>query len=168
MICVTAICGILITSAAEKIYGTYLWNPFELVLTIQQESLTAGARAGTFFAGLGFLSSQLALCIILNCVNAGMDLAVLCPKWINIRRGSYLVSVIAIAILPWNYVTEPTTFIYVLSGVRLSFTDHRSCSDQFLPCPWGAVSSWGLIHRKQLFSLLVYLWIQLARLLLLG
>ena len=115
-ICVTAICGILITSAAEKIYGTYLWNPFELVLTIQQESPTAGARAGTFFAGLGFLSSQLALCIILNCVSAGMDLAALCPKWINIRRGSYLVSVIAMAILPWNYVTEPTTFINVLSG----------------------------------------------------
>lgn len=54
--------------------------------------------------------------IILNCVSAGMDLAALCPKWINIRRGSYLVSIIAIAILPWNYVTEPTTFITVLSG----------------------------------------------------
>ena len=133
-ICVTAICGILITSAAAKIYGAYLWNPFELVLTIQQESLTAGARAGTFFAGLGFLSSQLALCIILNCVSAGMDLAALCPKWINIRRGSYLVSIIAIAILPWNYVTKPTTFITVLSGwsVFLSPMTGLVVSDYFL------------------------------------
>lgn len=80
-ICVTAICGILITSAAATIYDQYIWNPFELLLTIQQNSLTPGARAGTFFAGLGFLCSQLALCIVLNCVSAGMDLAALCPKW---------------------------------------------------------------------------------------
>lgn len=133
-ICVTAICGILITSAAATIYGEYLWNPFELVLTIQQGSLTAGARAGTFFAGLGFLSSQMALCIILNCVSAGMDLAALCPKWINIRRGSYLVSIIAIAILPWNYVTKPTTFITVLSGwsVFLSPMTGIVISDYFI------------------------------------
>ncbi|WPV16563.1 hypothetical protein CLAFUW4_06506 [Fulvia fulva] len=115
-ISVTAICGLLITSATQEIYGVYLWNPFELLLHVQQTSLTAGCRAGTFFAGLGFLASQMALCIILNCVSAGMDLAALCPKWINIRRGCYLVSVISIAICPWQYVTQPTTFITVLSG----------------------------------------------------
>ncbi|KAK4964898.1 hypothetical protein LTR28_003568, partial [Elasticomyces elasticus] len=144
-ICVTAICGILITSAAATIYGKYLWNPFELLLTqdasptdckfsIQHESLSPGARAGTFFAGLGFLESQLALCIVLNCVSSGMDLAALCPKWINIRRGSYLLSLIAIAICPWNYVTKPTTFITVLSGwsVFLSPMTGIIVSDYFL------------------------------------
>ncbi|KAK5119841.1 hypothetical protein LTR85_007167 [Meristemomyces frigidus] len=133
-ICVTAICGILITSASATIYDQYVWNPFELLLLIQQESLTAGARAGTFFAGLGFLCSQLALCIVLNCVSAGMDLAALCPKWINIRRGSYLLTVIAIAICPWNYVAKPTTFITVLSGwsVFLSPMTGIVVSDYFL------------------------------------
>jgi nucleobase:cation symporter-1, NCS1 family len=133
-ICVTAICGILITSAAATIYGEYLWNPFELLLYVQQHDLTAGARAGTFFAGLGFLASQLALCIVLNCVSAGMDLAALCPKWINIRRGSYLLSVVAIAICPWNYVAKPTTFITVLSGwsVFLSPMTGLVVSDYFL------------------------------------
>ncbi|GIZ47129.1 hypothetical protein CKM354_001022900 [Cercospora kikuchii] len=115
-ICLTAVCGLLITSATAEIYGVYLWNPFELLLHIQQTSLSPATRAGTFFAGLGFLCSQLALCIVLNCVSAGMDLAALCPKWINIRRGGYFISVIAIAICPWNYVTKPTTFITVLSG----------------------------------------------------
>lgn len=134
-ICVTAICGILITSAAATIFdGQYLWNPFELLLYIQQNSLTPDARAGTFFAGLGFLCSQLALCIVLNCVSAGMDLAALCPKWINIRRGSYLLTVIAIAICPWNYVAKPTTFITVLSGwsVFLSPMTGIVVSDYFL------------------------------------
>ncbi|PPJ51903.1 hypothetical protein CBER1_08794 [Cercospora berteroae] len=115
-ICLTAVCGLLITSATAEIYGVYLWNPFELLLHIQKTSLSPATHAGTFFAGLGFLCSQLALCIVLNCVSAGMDLAALCPKWINIRRGGYFVSVIAIAICPWNYVTKPTTFITVLSG----------------------------------------------------
>ena len=116
LIVVTSVCGILITSATETIYGEYIWNPFELLLTIQQHSLSPGARAGTFFAALGFLASQLALCQMLNCISSGMDLAALCPKWINIRRGGYLVTVISMAICPWNYVTKPTTFITVLSG----------------------------------------------------
>ncbi|KAF2769732.1 NCS1 nucleoside transporter family protein [Teratosphaeria nubilosa] len=115
-ICVTAICGILITSASATIYDTYLWNPFELLLHMQQKSLTPACRAGTFFAGLGFLSSQLALCIVLNCISAGMDLAALCPKWINIRCGSYFLTVIGVAICPWQYLTKPSTFITVLSG----------------------------------------------------
>ncbi|EKG20367.1 Permease cytosine/purines uracil thiamine allantoin [Macrophomina phaseolina MS6] len=115
-ITVTAVCGILITSAAATIYGEYIWNPFELLLAIQDHSLSPAARAGTFFAGLGFLVSQLALCQMLNGISTGMDMAALCPKWINIRRGCYILTVIAIAICPWNYVTNPGTFITVLSG----------------------------------------------------
>lgn len=134
-ICLTAVCGILITSATAEIYGEYVWNPFELLLTIQQQQpLTSAARAGTFFAGLGFLCSQLALCIVLNCVSAGMDLAALCPKWINIRRGAYFLSIVAVAICPWNYVTKPSTFITVLSGwsVFLSPMTGILVSDYFL------------------------------------
>ncbi|EME78382.1 uncharacterized protein MYCFIDRAFT_58476 [Pseudocercospora fijiensis CIRAD86] len=112
----TAVCGLLITSATNEMYGVATWNPFELLLLIQQRSLSPAARAGTFFAGLGFFLDQLALCVILNCVSAGMDIAALAPKWMNIRRGGYLMSVISVAIVPWNYVTKPTTFITVLSG----------------------------------------------------
>ncbi|OJD34324.1 ncs1 nucleoside transporter family protein [Diplodia corticola] len=117
-IVVTAVCGILITSAAATVYGRYVWNPFELLLLVQEEEGGArpAARAGTFFAGLGFLVSQLALCQMLNGISTGMDMAALCPKWINIRRGCYILTVIAIAICPWNYVTNPGTFITVLSG----------------------------------------------------
>lgn len=133
-ICITAICGLLITSATATIYGAYLWNPFELILTIQQKSNSPGARAGTFFAGLGFLASQMALCIVLNCVSGGMDMAALCPKYINIRRGSFILTIIAVAACPWNYVTRPTTFITVLSAwsVFLSPMTGILISDYFL------------------------------------
>ena len=73
--------------------------------------MTASARAGTFFAGLGLLASQLALCIVLNSVAAGMDLTTLCPQYINLRRGAYIVMLVGMAVCPWNYVNQATTFI---------------------------------------------------------
>ena len=79
-IVVTSVCGILITSASATIYGEYIWNPFELLLVVQENSLSPAARAGTFFAGLGFLTDQLALCQMLNGISTGMDMAALCPK----------------------------------------------------------------------------------------
>ncbi|KAK7704124.1 hypothetical protein SLS64_008682 [Diaporthe eres] len=133
-IVVTSVCGIIITSAAASIYGEYIWNPFELLLTVQAHSMSPAARAGTFFAGLGFLVDQLALCQMLNGISTGMDMAALCPKWINIRRGCYILTVIAVAICPWNYVTNPGTFITVLSGwsVFLSPMTGIVVSDYFL------------------------------------
>ncbi|KIW27545.1 uncharacterized protein PV07_07273 [Cladophialophora immunda] len=133
-ISVTAVCGLLITSASASIYGTVYWNPFELLLAIQQHSLSPGARAGTFFAALGFTASQFALCIVLNSVSAGMDMAALMPKYINIRRGAYILTLISVAICPWQYVTQATVFITVLSGwsVFLSPMTGILCSDYFL------------------------------------
>ncbi|KAI9780379.1 MAG: hypothetical protein M1835_004509 [Candelina submexicana] len=110
-ICITALSGILITSATAKFFGVLYWNPFLLLNHIQQQPMHPATRAGTFFAGLGLLASQLALCIVLNSVSAGMDAAALCPKFINIRRGAIIITVIGIAICPWNYVTKATTFI---------------------------------------------------------
>lgn len=133
-ICITALCGLLITSATAQVYGEVLWNPFVLLLAIQKTSMSPGARAGTFFAGLGFLASQLALCIVTNSVAAGMDIAALCPKYINIRRGSYIITVVSICICPWQFVTQATTFITVLSGwaVFLSPMTGILISDYFL------------------------------------
>ena len=73
--------------------------------------MTPLGRAGTFFAGLGLLASQLALCVVLNSVAAGMDLTTLCPKYINLRRGAYIITIIGIAVCPWNYVNKASTFL---------------------------------------------------------
>ena len=73
--------------------------------------MTRSGRAGTFFAGLGLLASQLALCVVLNSVAAGMDLTTLCPKYINLRRGAYIVAIVGIAVCPWNYVNKASTFL---------------------------------------------------------
>jgi nucleobase:cation symporter-1, NCS1 family len=43
-------------------------------------------------------------------------MAALCPRWINIRRGCFILTIISVAVCPWNYVNKATTFITVLSG----------------------------------------------------
>ncbi|RDW72943.1 hypothetical protein BP6252_06850 [Coleophoma cylindrospora] len=133
-IIITALCGVIITSATYEIYGQYFWNPFELLLHVQSVSMTPAARAGTFFSGLAFLASQLALCIILNGISTGMDMAALCPRWINIRRGCVVLTIIAVAVCPWNYVNSASTFITVLSGwsIFLSGMTGILISDYFL------------------------------------
>ena len=111
-ICITTLMGILITSAAADIYGTFLWNPFVLFLTVQQSG-TPASRAGTFFAGLGLLAIQFMLCI-LNSVGAGMDLTTLWPRFINLKRGSYFILILGIVVCPWNFVNAPGTFVMLV------------------------------------------------------
>jgi NCS1 family nucleobase:cation symporter-1 len=139
-ITLTACCGILITSASVEIFdGEYLWNPFELLITAQTKfGFSPRARAGTFFAALGLSASQLLVCIALNGMSSGMDMAALAPRWINIRRGQYITTVIAIAICPWNYVTQATVFITVLSGWSV-----------FLVSPLGFLREWQLFLPKK-------------------
>ncbi|ERF70196.1 hypothetical protein EPUS_00384 [Endocarpon pusillum Z07020] len=138
-ICVTALCGILIASASTLIYGKVFWNPFLLLLHAQQ-SMTAASRAGTFFAGLGLLASQMALCIVLNSVPAGMDMTTVCPQYINIRRGAYIVMIVGIAMCPWNYVNQATTFITVISGWGIFLA----------PMAGILLADYFLVHRREL------------------
>ncbi|KAF7510903.1 hypothetical protein GJ744_005733 [Endocarpon pusillum] len=138
-ICVTALCGILIASASTLIYGKVFWNPFLLLLYAQQ-SMTAASRAGTFFAGLGLLASQMALCIVLNSVPAGMDMTTICPQYINIRRGAYIVMIVGIAMCPWNYVNQATTFITVISGWGIFLA----------PMAGILLADYFLVHRREL------------------
>lgn len=60
-ISVTAIVGIVVTSAAKDVLGgDLIWNPINLLAAIQEHYQSSPrARAGVFFAALGLNSSQL-------------------------------------------------------------------------------------------------------------
>ena len=45
-----------------------------------------------------------------------MDMAGLWPKYINIRRGSYIMACIGIAVQPWQLLSTADKFLKVLSG----------------------------------------------------
>ncbi|KAH7309826.1 permease for cytosine/purines, uracil, thiamine, allantoin-domain-containing protein [Stachybotrys elegans] len=117
-IAVTACIGIIVTSAArEAMGGDIIWNPITLLASIQDHYHSSpGVRAAVFFASLGFVASQFSISVVLNSVSCGMDLSGLWPKYINIRRGSYIMAIIGIAVQPWQLMTSGTRFLEVLSG----------------------------------------------------
>lgn len=108
--------GCLASSAAMGIYGEALWNPPDIVLKWLDNDYNAKSRAAAFFAGVGLVVCQLAINTVDNAFSTGMDLSGLLPRFINIRRGSYIGLIISIAMCPWELLASAGTFIQVLSA----------------------------------------------------
>lgn len=115
-ITIATVFGVYATSAVKTKYGVTLWNPITLLQWVLTNHYTPGGRAGCFFGGLGFFCSQISVNLVQNSVSAGMDLASLAPKWIDVTRGSLIMVVIGTVINPWRFVNTPGTFITVLSA----------------------------------------------------
>ncbi|CDK25867.1 unnamed protein product [Kuraishia capsulata CBS 1993] len=116
-IIVTAIIGVIVTSASYTVFDELVWNPIQLIPRIQQHYHSSpGARAGCFFASIGLVTAQMTISVVLNSVSTGMDLSGLCPKYINIRRGGYLMAAIGILCQPWQLLATAAKFLTVLSG----------------------------------------------------
>ncbi|KAF2475009.1 putative nicotinamide riboside transporter 1 [Lindgomyces ingoldianus] len=118
----TALVGIISTSALAERYGLLEWNPLIMLQWIQQTSYTPKCRAGTFFAGVGLLSVTTFVNYTQNCVSSGMDVAMLFPRYISQRRGAIIFSILGVLANPWRFLTQAETFITVLSsfGVFMS------------------------------------------------
>ncbi|KAF2832563.1 putative nicotinamide riboside transporter 1, partial [Ophiobolus disseminans] len=112
----TALVGIISTSALAQRYGMLQWNPLLTLQYIQQENYTPTCRAGTFFAGLGLLSVTVFVNYTQNCVSSGMDVAMLYPRYITQRRGALIFSILGVLANPWRFLTQASTFITVLSS----------------------------------------------------
>ena len=111
-----ALIGVLVTSATEEMYGTVMWNPLIMLQYVQQNQYTAGCRAGTFFAGFGFLTSQVFVNMTQNVVSSGMDLAAVIPRYVTLRRGGLLMCLLGILIQPWRFLTQAGVFVTVISS----------------------------------------------------
>ncbi|KAG7089934.1 hypothetical protein E1B28_011564 [Marasmius oreades] len=112
--------GLVVTAAAQKIYGEIYWNPPDLLLRMMQNddgSITSSkARAGVFFLALGFSLTAGFENICGNAVAGGIDLAGIWPRYINIRRGAIITFFAAWICQPWQLVNRATTFVTVLSS----------------------------------------------------
>ena len=117
---VVPVFGVLGTSAASKMYGDVvelgLWNPPNIVQLWLDTDYSPKMRAASFFVSLGLLLNILALNSVENGVSGGMDFAGLWPKYINIRRGSYLIAVVSILLNPWQIIAKASTFTAALSS----------------------------------------------------
>ncbi|KAJ7675656.1 permease for cytosine/purines, uracil, thiamine, allantoin-domain-containing protein [Mycena polygramma] len=111
------ILGIITTSCARGFYPDepLLWKLYDLLEAIQTHGGN-GARAAVFFAAFAFFLSQLCVNVVACGTVGGMDLAALLPRYINIRRGSFIIALIGICINPWKILNTANSFISAISG----------------------------------------------------
>lgn len=109
--------GSITTSASNEFLGEIIWNPVLLLSAIlKYNNFSSGARAGVFFASASFVSQQLAINLLLNSLSSSMDMTGLVPRYINIRRGTFIVMVIGVLIWPWKILTSAQAVIVFGSG----------------------------------------------------
>ena len=126
------------TSASSAILpeGQLIWSPIELMSAIQDYYDSSPAvRAAAFFVGIGCTCAQLSINVLLNSVSTGMDMAGLWvssagiwhpiprpwaesqPKYINIRRGAFILAACGLASNPWQILSSAAIFLNVISGL---------------------------------------------------
>ncbi|EMF15057.1 Transp_cyt_pur-domain-containing protein [Sphaerulina musiva SO2202] len=114
--------GIVVTSAASQTLGSALWQPYLLLRAIQKyHNNSPRSRAAVFFASATCAYAQVCVNIVLNSVSSAMDLTAWSPKYLNIRRGAYLIAAVGIAVNPWQLTATAQTFIAVLNGFGIFY-----------------------------------------------
>ncbi|KAH7153467.1 NCS1 nucleoside transporter family protein [Dactylonectria macrodidyma] len=112
-----SVLGILVTAATqERMGGEAVWNPPTLFVRLLENDPSAGTRAAVFFAGLALVVSQIGSNLPGNALAGGIDLSSVFPRYINIRRGAYIVALLSPAVNPWRLVNTATIFLTVLSS----------------------------------------------------
>ncbi|KAJ5361322.1 hypothetical protein N7541_002166 [Penicillium brevicompactum] len=116
---VTSFIGIIVSSSSSVIFNDgYTWNPLDLLGKFL-DGASSGQRFGIFIIATGFALAQLGTNISANSVSAGTDLTALMPRYLNIRRGSYICAIVGLAMCPWNLVSTSNNFTTYLSAYSL-------------------------------------------------
>ncbi|KAH0839036.1 hypothetical protein AYO21_04634 [Fonsecaea monophora] len=111
---VCGVMGIVTTSASKVLYGEFLWNPLDIIAHWLDNP---GGRAAAFFAALSWYIAQVGTNITANSISAANDLTVLCPKYINIKRGCVIAALVGgWVIVPWKILSSATTFLAFMGG----------------------------------------------------
>lgn len=113
---ITALIGILISSASTVLYGTTYWSPLEVLSEFLNHDYSSKSRAGVFFISAAFALAQLGTNISANSLSFGTDLTSILPSYFNIRRGSYICALLALAVCPWKLNSSSSKFTTYLSA----------------------------------------------------
>ncbi|GAB7365688.1 hypothetical protein MBLNU230_g7028t1 [Neophaeotheca triangularis] len=116
----TSFIGIIVASASRVIYPENpdpVWNPLDLlVMFLNDDDVNGATRFGVWVIAFGFVVAQLGTNIAANSISAGTDLTALLPRYINIRRGSYLCAFVGLVMCPWHLLADSNNFTTYLSA----------------------------------------------------
>ncbi|GME32660.1 Permease cytosine/purines uracil thiamine allantoin [Neofusicoccum parvum] len=108
--------GIVATSASKVVYGEYIWDPVQLASRWDGP----GGRAAAFFVGIAWCVAQIGVNVSANVVSCANDMTSLCPKYINIRRGAVITTLIgAWVMVPWKIVKSASSLINFMSALAV-------------------------------------------------
>ncbi|THV02631.1 hypothetical protein K435DRAFT_748996 [Dendrothele bispora CBS 962.96] len=109
--------GILVASASRELFGSPLWNLWDVTQTmLDQYPDNSGARFGVFLAAGSMALALIAVNLATNCLPFGSDVTALWPKYMTIRRGQFISCLLGMAIVPWKILRDGPTFLAFLSG----------------------------------------------------
>jgi NCS1 family nucleobase:cation symporter-1 len=111
--------GILATAAINNSWGLNLWNPWDLLEAILDRYWSGTTRFAVFLLAAAWMLSILGTNIAANMIPFGADSSMLCPRYINIPRGQYLVEFLAFAICPLKILASASVFTTFLSGYAI-------------------------------------------------
>lgn len=113
----TSFIGIIVSSASGIIYEGEgpIWDPLLLLEKFIDDG-GPGQRFGVFVIALAFALAQLGVNIAANSISAGTDMTALLPRFLNIRRGSFICAAIGLAMCPYQLLTDSNQFTLYLSS----------------------------------------------------
>lgn len=111
--------GILATAAINNAWGLQLWNPWDLLDAIMDRHFHGAARFGAFLAALTWMIGILGTNIAANMIPFGSDVTLLWPRYLDMKRGFFLVEFLGYAVVPWKILASARTFTLFLSGYGL-------------------------------------------------
>lgn len=114
---ITSFIGIIVSSSSAVIYGEPVWSPLTLLENFLNDTNVTGAtRFGVFVIAAAFTLAQLGTNIAANSVSAGTDMTALLPRYLSIRRGSYICAIVGLCMCPWRLMSSSNNFTTYLSA----------------------------------------------------
>ncbi|MDR5779497.1 NCS1 family nucleobase:cation symporter-1 [Caballeronia sp. LZ065] len=108
-----AIITVIVTAGSEKVFGTMIMDPVEIVSRIENKVWVA-------IGSITFIIATMGINIVANFVSPAYDIANLFPKHVDFKKGGLIASVLAVMVCPWIFVDSPkaiTIFVSVFGAV---------------------------------------------------
>ncbi|BAN23214.1 NCS1 family nucleobase:cation symporter-1 [Caballeronia insecticola] len=108
-----AIITVIVTAGSEKVFGTMIMDPVEIVSRIENKVWVA-------IGSITFVIATMGINIVANFVSPAYDIANLFPKHVDFKKGGLIASILAVLVCPWIFVDSPkaiTIFVSVFGAV---------------------------------------------------
>ncbi|TQB75401.1 hypothetical protein MPDQ_003090 [Monascus purpureus] len=107
----SAVFGILGTSALQVKTGQIIWKPWDIMSYILEQDFSSGTRFGIFLLALLWIGTTVCQNFSSNLIPFGSDVSMLWPRHITMTRGFIVVHLLAWCICPWKIYASATTFL---------------------------------------------------------